>query len=57
VRGTFLIPFRSAELAPQERIEELNPYNDVIYDPAAPEVAMESTISLMRREYQRRTRR
>lgn len=56
VRGSFLIPLRTAELADTDRIPELSGYNEMELRPAHLDDDMAKVISTMRRDYQRRQR-
>jgi hypothetical protein len=56
VRGSFLIPLRTLEIAPDDRIEALAKFNDMEVRPGELEEDMAKVISTMRREYQRRNR-
>ena len=56
VRGPFLIPLRTAEIAPDERISGLSEYQEMTLRPAHFDEDMATVISSMRRDYQRRHR-
>jgi hypothetical protein len=56
VRGSFLIPLRTVELADEERVTELRKFNEMELRPAAFDEDIAKVISTMRREYQRRSR-
>ena len=56
VRGSFLIPLRTHDIAPEDRVPELGEYNDVELRPQAFDEDMAKLVSLMMREYQRRHR-
>jgi hypothetical protein len=56
VRGPFLIPLRTAEIAPDERISDLSEYQEMALRPAHFDEDMATVISSMRRDYQRRQR-
>jgi hypothetical protein len=56
VRGSFLIPLRTQDIAPEDRVRELGEYNDVELRPQAFDEDMAKLVSLMMREYQRRNR-
>jgi TIR domain/SIR2-like domain len=57
VRGSFLIPLRTADIADADRVEELRKFNEMQLRPATGfEEDMAQVISTMRREYQRRSR-
>jgi hypothetical protein len=57
VRGSFLIPLRTADIADADRVEELRKFNEMQLRPATGfEEDIAQVISTMRREYQRRNR-
>lgn len=56
VRGSFLIPLRTAELADEDRVDELKKFNEMELRPDFLDEDMTKVISTMRREYQRRSR-
>ena len=56
VRGSFLIPLRTAEIAEAERISELSEYQEMELRPAHLDDDLAKVISTMRRDYQRRQR-
>jgi len=56
VRGAFLIPLRTCELSPEDRVQELAQYNEMELRPEAFDEDVAKLISTMRREYQRRNR-
>jgi hypothetical protein len=56
VRGSFLIPLRTAEVAQQDRIEALAKFNEMELKPDTLEDDMAKVISTLRREHQRRNR-
>jgi hypothetical protein len=56
VRGNFLIPLRTADLAPEERIDELSKYQEMALRPECFDEDMAKVLSSMRRDYQRRNR-
>ena len=56
VRGPFLIPLRTAEIAAEERISDLGEYQEMVLRPAHFDDDMATVISSMRRDYQRRQR-
>jgi hypothetical protein len=56
VRGSFLIPLRTADLAEADRVDALRKYDEMELREATFEEDMAKVISTMRREYQRRTR-
>ena len=56
VRGSFLIPLRTAEIADTDRISELSEYQEMELRPAHLDDDMAKVISTMRRDYQRRQR-
>ena len=56
VRGNFLIPLRTADLAPEDRIDELSKYQEMILRLENFDEDMSKVLSTMRRDYQRRNR-
>lgn len=56
VRGTFLIPLRAADLGADERVSELDDYQEMPLRPDHFEEDIAKVISTMRRDYQRRNR-
>jgi uncharacterized protein YciU (UPF0263 family) len=56
VRGSFLIPLRTSEIAPEERIFEVGKYNEMDLRPESFDQDLAKVISTMRREYQLRNR-
>jgi len=56
VRGNFLIPLRTADLAPQDRIEVLSKYQEMNLRLENFDEDMAKVLSTMRRDYQRRNR-
>lgn len=56
LRGTFLIPLRTCELSPEDRVQELAQYNEMELRLEAFDEDVAKLISTMRREYQRRNR-
>ena len=56
VRGAFLIPLRTVDLASDERIEELREYQEMPLREEQYEQDVRQLISLMRREFQRRNK-
>ncbi|WP_430233401.1 toll/interleukin-1 receptor domain-containing protein [Nitrosomonas communis] len=56
VRGSFLIPLQTAEIAPENRIHELSGYQEMSLRPANFDEDISKVISTMRRDYQRRLR-
>jgi len=56
VRGSFLIPLRTAEIVDTDRIPELSEYQEMELRPAHLADDMAKVISTMRRDYQRRQR-
>jgi hypothetical protein len=56
VRGTFLIPLRTAEIAPEDRVDELSKYQEMTLRPECFDEDMAKVLSTMRRDYQRRNR-
>jgi hypothetical protein len=56
VRGTFLIPLRTAEIAPEDRVDELSKYQEMTIRPECFDEDMAEVLSIMRRDYERRNR-
>jgi hypothetical protein len=56
VRGPFLIPLRTAEIAVEDRIAELGEYQEMLVRPGDFDEDMAKVISSMRRDFQRRHR-
>jgi hypothetical protein len=56
VRGNFLIPLRTAEIAPEDRVDELSKYQEMTLRPECFDEDMPKVLSTMRRDYQRRNR-
>jgi TIR domain-containing protein/SIR2-like protein len=56
VRGNFLIPLRTDELAPEDRIDELSKYQEMTLRLKCFDEDMAKVLSTMRRDYQRRNR-
>lgn len=56
VRGSFLIPLQTAEIAAEDRIHELSDYQEMLLRPASFDDDISKVISTMRRDYQRRLR-
>ena len=56
VRGSFLIPLRTADLAADDRVGELGEYNEMPLRPAQFDEDFSKVISTMLRDYQRRNR-
>jgi hypothetical protein len=56
VRGSFLIPLRTPDLAEDDRVAELAQYQDMPLRPAFLEDDLSKVVSTMRRDYQRRNR-
>lgn len=56
VRGSFLIPLRSTDIAAEDRVRELAEYNEMDLRPGSFDDDLAKLVSLMRREYQRRNR-
>lgn len=56
VRGSFLIPLRTSELAAEERVRELAEYHEMELRPASFDDDMSRLVSMLRREFQRRQR-
>jgi hypothetical protein len=56
VRGSFLIPLRTAEISDEQRIRELHDFQEMPLSPDSFDEDMAKVISTMRRDYQRRLR-
>jgi hypothetical protein len=56
VRGSFLIPLRTDEITPEERIGELRDYQEMELRPAHLDQDLAKVMSVMKRDYQRRNR-
>jgi hypothetical protein len=56
VRGSFLLPLRTADIATENRIAELGEYNEMALRPQHFDSDLSSVISTMLRDYQRRNR-
>jgi hypothetical protein len=56
VRGNFLIPLRTAEFAPEDRVNELRPYQEMTLRLECFDEDMVKVLSTMRRDYQLRNR-
>ena len=56
VRGSFLIPLLTAEIADEDRIAELREFQDFLLRPTHFDEDVKTLISHMRREYQRRVK-
>jgi len=56
VRGSFLIPLRTEDIADADRVDELRKYDEMELRPARFDDDISKVISTMRREYQRRNR-
>jgi hypothetical protein len=56
VRGSFIIPIRTCEIADADRVDELRDYNEMELRPGGFDEDMAKVISTMLREYQRRNR-
>jgi len=56
VRGSFLIPLRTDDITPEERIFELGKYNEMDLRPESFDEDLSKVISTMKREYQLRNR-
>jgi hypothetical protein len=54
VRGSFLIPLRTFDITPAERVSELGKYNEMDLRPESFDEHVAKVISTMRREYQLR---
>ena len=56
VRGKFLIPLRTLELAPEDRIDELRGYQEMALRLEYFYKDMAEVLSTLRRDYQKRNR-
>lgn len=56
VRGSFLIPLRTCDIAAEDRVAELSEYQEMPLRPDSFDVDMSKVISTMLRDYQRRNR-
>jgi TIR domain-containing protein/SIR2-like protein len=56
VRGSFLIPLRTADIALEDRVRELGQYQEMPLRPAQFDEDLAKVLSLMSRDYQRRNR-
>jgi hypothetical protein len=56
VRGSFLIPLRTFDITPEERVFDLGKYNEMDLKPDSFDEHVGKVISTMRREYQLRNR-
>jgi hypothetical protein len=56
VRGSFLIPLRTNDIADADRVDELRKYDEMELRPTGFDEDISKVISTMRREYQRRSR-
>lgn len=56
VRGSFLIPLQTAEIAAENRIHELSGYQEMLLRPTSFDEDITKIVSTMRRDYQRRLR-
>ena len=56
VRGIFLIPLRTAEIAPEDRVDELRKYEEMTLRLECFDEDIAKVFSIMRRDYQRRNR-
>ena len=56
VRGSFLIPLRTEDIADADRVDELRKYDEMELRPARFDEDISKVISTVRREYQRRNR-
>jgi hypothetical protein len=56
VRGNFLIPLRTAEIATEDRVDDLSKYEEMTLRPECFDEDMAKLLSTMRRDYQRRHR-
>ena len=56
VRGSFLLPLRTADIATENRIAELGEYNEMALRPEHFDSDLSGVISTMLRDYQRRNR-
>jgi hypothetical protein len=56
VRGSFLLPLRTADIGTEDRIAELNEYNEMVLRPEQFDSDFPKVISTLLRDYQRRNR-
>lgn len=56
VRGSFLIPLRTHDIADDARVRELGEYNEMVLRPDAFDEDLAKVVSTMSREFQRRNR-
>jgi hypothetical protein len=56
VRGNFLIPLRTGEVAPENRVDELSKYQEMTLRPECFDEDMAKVLSTLRRDYERRNR-
>ena len=56
VRGSFLLPLRTADIRDEDRIAELSEYSDMVLRPEQFNSDFSKVISTLRRDYQRRNR-
>jgi hypothetical protein len=56
IRGSFLLPLRTTDIAPEDRIIELADYNEMALRPEQFDSDLSRVISTMLRDYQRRNR-
>jgi hypothetical protein len=56
VRGSFLIPLRTTDIAAEDRVAELSEYQEMLLRPAFFDEDMTKVISTLLRDYQRRNR-
>jgi hypothetical protein len=56
VRGSFLIPLRTADIDPEDRVAELGEYHEMPLRPAHFDEDLSRVVSTMRRDFQRRNR-
>jgi hypothetical protein len=56
VRGSFLIPLRTSDIAPEDRVPELSEYQEMVLRPEGFDEDISKVISTMRRDFQRRNR-
>jgi hypothetical protein len=56
VRGSFLMPLRTADIAAEDRIAELGEYNEMVLRPDQFDSDCSRVVSMMLRDYQRRNR-
>jgi len=56
VRGSFLLPLRTADVRDEDRIAELGEYSDIVLRPEEFDADFSKVISTLRRDYQRRNR-